>query len=68
MKRLVALALCLALPLGLFVSCKCAACGTAEVVLCSDCGMEKGTEGCCDPEAERCSSCGKIKGSPGCCE
>ena len=71
MKRLVTIALwvlCLALPIGVLGACKSADGGTADMVLCSDCGVEKGTEGCCDADAERCSSCGKIKGSPGCCE
>lgn len=40
---------------------------TEEVALC-DCGMVKGSEGCCAEDAERCTDCGKIKGSAGCCK
>jgi hypothetical protein len=60
--------LCLAAFAGFSTSC-CSECDTppVEVALC-DCGMEKGSEGCCAPDAERCSDCGKIKGSPGCCK
>ena len=62
--------LSLALPLGV-LACKSQSQDmsdtSAEVVLC-DCGMEKGTEGCCDADAEHCPDCGKIKGSPGCCK
>ena len=72
MKRLVhsvaPWALCLALPIGLLGACKSIDGGGAAEVLCTDCGVEKGTAGCCDPDAERCASCGKIKGAPGCCE
>ena len=60
------IACALFLPFGL------AACHSqgheAEMVLCDSCGVEKGTEGCCDAEAERCGGCEKIKGSPGCCK
>ena len=41
---------------------------TEEIVLCADCGMEKGGEGCCAADAVRCEDCSKIKGSPGCCK
>jgi hypothetical protein len=41
---------------------------SAEMMLCADCGMEKGSKGCCDPAAEHCVKCGMIKGSPGCCK
>ena len=56
-----------ALPL-LFLSTSCTSSDEVqEVMTLCDCGMEKGTEGCCDAEAPRCDDCGKIKGSPGCC-
>ena len=73
MKNLV-IALGIALPIGLFSACSscpfCADGDAAEVaiVVCGDCGVEKGAEGCCDPDAERCGDCGKIKGSEGCCK
>ena len=60
------IALSLSLPFALSAGCKSA--DTAEVVLCADCGVEKGTEGCCDPDAPRCDSCDKIKGAAGCCK
>lgn len=64
-------ALALAVPalfLGACSSCPLSEDSSAEVVVCDDCGVEKGTDGCCDPNAERCGDCGKIKGSEGCCE
>jgi hypothetical protein len=72
MKKLV-ITLCVALPIGLLSSCSsCPFCSdgdaSAEVVVCGDCGVEKGAEGCCDPDAERCGDCGKIKGSEACCK
>ena len=60
------IALFLSLPFALSAGCK--ATDSAEVVLCADCGVEKGAEGCCDPDAPRCDSCDKIKGSEGCCK
>ena len=67
MKRLT---LTLALALG---ACSLGACtstddSSEQVVTCADCGVEKGAEGCCDPDAERCDGCGKIKASAGCCK
>ena len=62
------IALCLALPFALSAGCQSTDTDTAEMVLCDDCGVEKGAEGCCDPEAPRCDSCDKIKGSEGCCK
>ncbi len=67
MKR-IAIALALLAPVAFFASCKSSTCSTAAVVLCDDCGVEKGSGDCCDPDAEHCGDCGKIKGSPGCCE
>jgi len=72
MKR-IALALAIVLPLGLLAACSSCPCGggderAAELVLCDDCGVEKGTDGCCDADAKRCGECGKIEGSPGCCK
>ncbi len=67
MIRMIALA-CLVCPLALTSSgCKSDQ-HQAEMVLCADCGMEKGSAGCCDPNAAHCAKCGKIKGSPGCCK
>ena len=44
-------------------------CGNeAEAKLCEQCGVEKETDGCCDPDAERCKACPKIKDSDGCCK
>ena len=66
------LTLAVALPAA-FVS-TCSSCcwdsddTVAEVVLCDSCGVEKGTDDCCDAEAEKCADCDKIKGSPGCCK
>ena len=65
MIRFVALA-ALVLPVA-FTSSACQSTTASDTVLCS-CGMEKGTDGCCDPTAETCGSCDKIKGSPGCCK
>lgn len=61
------IALSLMLPIGLAGACKSQG-ESAEMMLCADCGVEKGTEGCCDADAARCDSCDKIKGSPGCCK
>ena len=58
----------LALSFGLAAACESTGETTDVVVLCGDCGVEKGAEGCCDAEAMRCDSCGKIKGSEGCCQ
>ena len=60
------IALALALPFALSAGCQST--DTAEMVLCDDCGVEKGTEGCCDADAPRCDGCDKIKGSEGCCK
>ncbi len=38
------------------------------VILCGACGMVKGLEDCCQPEAVKCDGCGLVKGSPGCCK
>ena len=56
-------------PLGLLASCKSSSEveTSAEIVLCGDCGVEKGTDACCG-DAERCGDCNMIKGSPGCCK
>ena len=71
MKRIL-IAAALAAPVALLSGCSsCPWCGqddSAALVLCDDCGVEKGTEGCCDDEAERCDHCDKIKGSEGCCK
>jgi len=65
MSRLLVLAV-LALPFTLTASC--ASTSSKDLVLCSHCGLEKGSEGCCDPTTETCADCGKIAGSPGCCK
>jgi len=63
------IAVSLALPFALTTGCKSSRPETTEVVvLCPDCGVEKGSQDCCDPDAERCADCGKIEGSEGCCE
>ena len=66
------IALSLAFPITLAVAlstgCQSADADTAEVVLCGDCGVEKGAEGCCDADAPRCDDCDMIKGSEGCCK
>ena len=59
---------CLALPFALAAGCKSTDADSAEMVLCGDCGVEKGAEGCCDADAPRCDSCDKIEGSEGCCK
>jgi len=41
--------------------------GGDDVVLCSHCGQEKGSDVCCIVTAEKCDKCGKAKGSLGCC-
>ena len=61
------IALSLSLPFALAAGCKSSDADTSELVLC-DCGMEKGSDDCCDPDAPRCDDCGKIKGSEGCCK
>lgn len=38
------------------------------LTLCGACGMVKGLEDCCKPDAEKCDDCGLVKGSPGCCK
>lgn len=67
MIRLIALA-CLVFPLALSASSCRSHHHEAEMVLCADCGMEKGSARCCDPNAACCEKCGKIKGAPGCCK
>ena len=54
----------LCLGLGTLTSCSAE---ISSAVLCG-CGIEKGAEGCCDPDAPKCDGCGKIKGSEGCCK
>ncbi len=69
MKRF-AITLALVLPVGLVSACCCRRVQneSAEMMLCGECGMEKGSKGCCDPAAMHCEKCGMIKGSPGCCK
>ncbi|MEW6072010.1 MAG: hypothetical protein AB1726_05345 [Planctomycetota bacterium] len=68
MTALRSLALLAFVGLGGIAATSCRSCDdqAAEMVLC-DCGYEKGSEHCCDPNATRCPDCGKIQGSPGCC-
>ena len=61
-------ALFLALSFGFVAACESMGETTEVVVLCADCGVQTGREGCCDADAARCDGCGKIKGSEGCCQ
>jgi len=69
MKKLIPVAaLALALPVVFVSSCKSSTESVEVSTLCENCGVVKGSEGCCDPDAEHCGKCGKIKGSEGCCK
>ena len=68
MKKLIPIAaLALAFPVALTASCKSTTESVEVTTLCEECGVVKGADGCCDPDAQRCD-CGKIKGSEGCCK